>query len=827
MKKTIINRMYSFLLVLVMLVGILQPTTLAVSSADIQEAIYWGIDSSGEHCVTWDPTILEPHDVWVWVIRDGIKYQGFWQENSGELSLGQILRDGGNGDYEIRIISRGTYNDKEIASAVKTITFASQLATPVLSFNKETGILSWNSVAGAHHYTVSVVLDGYTKLLSYKTVYENYIDVSAETLYGGTYEFSVIAYNTDNDGYASSKEGCLTITLESGITQGITGFRIRESVASWNDFPEATRYWITIRDKNGTAVYAEYVNESSVDLTEVFDTYSTGEYSFTLVACNNKAVVSETLELTRTIYKVVTEADAAECTVEGAGYYESRSIALIKPIPNPGYEFIMWVDSRFNLIGLDDPYMYTVTQNKYMKAVFRKIPLEFTTKPTNSEVYRTDDSYFEWGISLTTAKVELMIYNYTTSSWENLADITGLSISSVKYPTAEYLAVNKSMYKLRANTDTETVECEFTVTWAPIPFGVFYYTDEDVLYIAQRVTEGSMAEEPTPPTKDGYIFAGWTLDGELYDFSTPVNGSTNLIAKWEVAPPLAFTAEPQSGYATKEDGYTVTWEFSVPVTSAVLKIYHPGLDTWMSGDNLKSKNTFTLVFPTEDFCSDGKTKYMISASTKSESVECEFTVTWTDDESLLCNKDDSCPMSPFTDLNISDWYHDGIHFCVKQGLMNGTGSGSTFSPSMSMSRAMVVTVLYRLEGSPVTTGDMPFTDIKSDWYADAVKWAYQNNIVTGVTASKFDPDGNVTREQIATILYRYAGYKGLNTSKSVDINTFPDAAKTGSWAETAVKWAVAEGLITGAVKDGVTVLDPTGVASRAQVATILYRFCKI
>ena len=192
-----------------------------------------------------------------------------------------------------------------------------------------------------------------------------------------------------------------------------------------------------------------------------------------------------------------------------------------------------------------------------------------------------------------------------------------------------------------------------------------------------------------------------------------------------------------------------------------------------------------------------------------------------------CPKDESCPMSPFTDLSITDWYHDGIHFCVKQGLMNGTGNGSTFSPNMSMSRAMVVTVLYRLEGSPEVTGDVPFTDIKADWYRDAVKWAYQNSIVTGVSTSKFDPDGNVTREQIATILYRYAGYKGMDTSSSADITTFPDAAKTGSWAEAAVKWAVAEGLVTGAVKGGVTVLDPTGVASRAQVATILYRFCKI
>ncbi len=211
------------------------------------------------------------------------------------------------------------------------------------------------------------------------------------------------------------------------------------------------------------------------------------------------------------------------------------------------------------------------------------------------------------------------------------------------------------------------------------------------------------------------------------------------------------------------------------------------------------------------------------------SADCELTVT----ESHLgasydpsaCKRDDTCPMTPFTDLKKATWYHDGVHFCISDGLMNGT-SGVEFSPNMSMSRAMVVTVLYRLDGSPEVSEVPPFTDIKTGWYYNAVKWAYANNIVTGVSKTEFAPNGDVTREQIATILYRYAAYKGKDTSASAGLAAFPDHTKTGAWAKTAMEWAVAEGLVTGAVKDGITVLDPKGVASRAQVATILYRFCK-
>ena len=137
-----------------------------------------------------------------------------------------------------------------------------------------------------------------------------------------------------------------------------------------------------------------------------------------------------------------------------------------------------------------------------------------------------------------------------------------------------------------------------------------------------------------------------------------------------------------------------------------------------------------------------------------------------------------------------------------------------------MTRAMLVTVLWRYEGEPKAAANT-FSDVKAgQWYTDAVSWAAANGVVDGVGNNRFDPDGNITREQMATILYRYCSGKGLDTSKRGDLSGFPDGNKVGSWAKDAVQWTVAEGIISGS--DGK--LLPQGNATRAQVATILMRF---
>lgn len=130
---------------------------------------------------------------------------------------------------------------------------------------------------------------------------------------------------------------------------------------------------------------------------------------------------------------------------------------------------------------------------------------------------------------------------------------------------------------------------------------------------------------------------------------------------------------------------------------------------------------------------------------------------------------------------------------------------------------------------PTPTSKNPFVDLEAGqtWYHDAVIWAYEHGIVTGTSSTTFAPTGAVTREQMATFLYRFAAFSGYDTSEAADLSSFPDEAKVGSWAKDALAWANAEGLITGAKgTDGITRLDPQGMAKREQVATILMRFCK-
>ena len=173
----------------------------------------------------------------------------------------------------------------------------------------------------------------------------------------------------------------------------------------------------------------------------------------------------------------------------------------------------------------------------------------------------------------------------------------------------------------------------------------------------------------------------------------------------------------------------------------------------------------------------------------------------------------------FADVQSSDWYAGAVAFVTSRELFQGV-SDAQFAPTASMTRAMLVTVLHRLEDQPGAGAAAAFDDVPAGaWYTLAVAWASENGIVTG-TGSGFNPDGSVTREQIATILYRYMQYLGLDVSARGELSKFSDGGETSGWAEDAMEWAVGAGILTG--KSG-TVLDPTGTASRAEVATMLQR----
>lgn len=179
--------------------------------------------------------------------------------------------------------------------------------------------------------------------------------------------------------------------------------------------------------------------------------------------------------------------------------------------------------------------------------------------------------------------------------------------------------------------------------------------------------------------------------------------------------------------------------------------------------------------------------------------------------------------NPFTDVSASHWAHDDITYVYENDLMNGT-DGSLFSPESTTTRAQVVTVLYRLAGQPAADWANPFWDVPaSAWFHDAVTWAWENDITGGVSSTHFGAGNAVTREQLATFLYRYAQDQGYDTSARADLSGYSDAGLVSSYATEALSWANATGLIIGTTA---TTLSPKGSATRAQVATILSRFCQ-
>lgn len=171
----------------------------------------------------------------------------------------------------------------------------------------------------------------------------------------------------------------------------------------------------------------------------------------------------------------------------------------------------------------------------------------------------------------------------------------------------------------------------------------------------------------------------------------------------------------------------------------------------------------------------------------------------------------------------TNWAYHGIAFCVAGDLMNGVGDGR-FDPNGTLTRAMVATILWRKENAPEATKPCTFTDLTMDWYKDAVAWAAEAGVVTGRDAATFDPDGAITRQDLATMLYRYARYKNPYMTPAGDLSGFPDSGKVAGYAQAAMAWANASGIIVGNAVDGVSYLDPLSNATRAQVATIFMRF---
>ena len=397
------------------------------------------------------------------------------------------------------------------------------------------------------------------------------------------------------------------------------------------------------------------------------------------------------------------------------------------------------------------------------------------------------------------------VYSLTTPPTLTEAGIiTGVCSKCSKTVRVEMPALNQTDYTYTVLVEPTCAEggvCRYI--WAVAPYGIFIFDESIPKTNNHTWDEGVVTTEPTCTEKGVKTFT-CTVCKTTKTEEIAATG----VHTWDEG---KVTTEPTCTKAgVKTYTCTVCKETKTEAIAALGHKWDDGKVTKAATCTEAGVKTYTCMLCTE---------------TKTEAVAALGHVDA--DKDNLCDRcgeklgEDPTPAedvcTPFTDIDQSAWYHDGVHYMIENGMMNGVGNGM-FEPNGSVTRAMLVTILYRQAGSPSVEGKTnPFIDVKPNkYYTDAVIWAFQNGIVNGTTPTTFEPEEPVTREQIATILYRREGTPEVKQ----DLSAFVDTDQVSSYAHAAMQWAVAEGVIKG---DG-NRLNAKGDATRAEIATMLMRY---
>ena len=325
------------------------------------------------------------------------------------------------------------------------------------------------------------------------------------------------------------------------------------------------------------------------------------------------------------------------------------------------------------------------------------------------------------------------------------------------------------------------------------------------------VVEGSKISAPTAPTADRYTFGGWYKEAgceNAWDFENDgVVANTTLYAKWTYAGGgggrTGGSSVSKFTIKFETNGGSVVSDVSVTKNAKLSEPTAPVKDDFTFGGWYTDKELTTAY----DFTAKVTKNFTLYAK-------------WTEIEKEPVVDEPDTTIT-FTDVKKNDWFYANVQYVVENNLMNGVAEDK-FAPNDTLTRAMLVTVLYRNAGEPSVNKSIPFADVDMDsWYANAVIWAKQNGIVNGVNDTEFAPDANITREQIATIMFRYAQYKGMDAVTLEENLHFTDADEISEFAVSAMNWAVGTGLMNG---KSATTLNPKDNATRAEIAAILQRF---
>ena len=335
-----------------------------------------------------------------------------------------------------------------------------------------------------------------------------------------------------------------------------------------------------------------------------------------------------------------------------------------------------------------------------------------------------------------------------------------------------------------------------TIPASPYYFSLFanhtvtFDTDGGSEVERQTVAYGETATAPEAPTRSGYTFDGWYLGEEAYGFDTPVTADLALTAKW--------TARPSGGGGT----------------TYVTLTFDPNGGSALSALRLARGSTVDLARYVPERSGHVFTGWYADAAL-TQPVK---SVTLTTGTTVYAGWRAEAPALPFTDVGAGDWFRDDVQYVYDRGLMTGM-TADRFAPNEGMTRAMLVTVLWRQAGSPVVNYAMDFSDVaEGAWYAEAVRWAASEGVVGGYGDGRFGPNDPITREQLATILFRHLVGGGA-ADLAEWLQPYADADQISAYALSAMQWAVGHGVVKG---DGEQ-LDPQGTATRAQVAAMLHR----
>ena len=353
---------------------------------------------------------------------------------------------------------------------------------------------------------------------------------------------------------------------------------------------------------------------------------------------------------------------------------------------------------------------------------------------------------------------------------------------------------------------------------APLTYTVTFDANGGSVTPANATTEatGKLATLPTPTRSGSYTFKGWytaASSGTKITTDTVFNADTTIYAQWN------YTGSTGGGVGVSR--YTVKFETNGGSTIANKTVTR---NTVFTEPPAPTKDGYTF----DGWYTDKEliTAYDFSAKvTKSFTLYAKWTEIEKEPDKPTEPTEPTAPEweNPFTDVSENDWFYSNVKYANENGLMNGT-TNTTFAPNEPLTRGMLVAILYRAEGEPAVNKSIPFSDVKADmYYANAIIWAQQNGIVNGITENAFAPDDNITREQIAAIMFRYAKYKGYDASvgANTSILSYTDAESIAEYAISAMQYAVGSGLMKGKTE---STINPLDFATRAEIAAILQRF---